>query len=66
MDYQDRNINALHENSKTLADTVSILEQRLTALENTIAAVQGDLYNTKQLIGFLNGRGMGSTVHSED
>jgi hypothetical protein len=66
MDYQDRNINALHENSKTIAEKVSVLEQRLTVLENTIATVQADLYNTKQLIGFLNGRGMGSTVHGDE
>ena len=63
MDYQDKNINALHQNSKTLAARVEELEKKIKFLENTIITVSGDLANTKQLIGHLNGRGMGSTVH---
>jgi hypothetical protein len=63
MDYQDKNITALHENSKSLATRVALLEEKLKFIENTIAMVNADLVNTKQLIGHLNGRGMGSTVH---
>jgi len=63
MDYQDKNITALHENSKSLATRVALLEEKLKFLENTIAVVNADLVNTKQLFGHLNGRGMGSTVH---
>lgn len=63
MDYQDKNITALHENSKSLATRVALLEEKIKFLENTIAMVNADLVNTKQLIGHLNGRGMGSTVH---
>ena len=63
MDYQDKNITALHENSKSLATRVALLEEKLQFIENTIAMVNSDLVNTKQLIGHLNGRGMGSTVH---
>lgn len=66
MDYQDKNIDALHKNSQTLAARVEALDKKIQYLENTILTVSGDLANTKQLIGHLNGRGMGSTVHSED
>ena len=64
MDYQDKNITALHENSKSLATRVALLEEKLKFIENTIAMVNADLVNTKQLIGHLNGRGTGSTVHN--
>lgn len=64
MDYQDKNISALHENSKKLEKRVAELEAKIVFLENTIATVSSDIQNTKQMIGYLNGRGMGSTVHN--
>lgn len=64
MDYQDKNISALHENSKKLEKRVAELEAKIVFLENTIATVSSDIQNTKQMIGYLRGRGMGSTVHN--
>jgi peptidoglycan hydrolase CwlO-like protein len=64
MHYQDKNISALHENSKKLEKRVAELEAKIVFLENTIATVSSDIQNTKQMIGYLNGRGMGSTVHN--
>ena len=64
MDYKDKNISALHENSKKLEKRVAELEAKIVFLENTIATVSSDIQNTKQMIGYLNGRGMGSTVHN--
>ncbi len=64
MDYQDKNISALHENSKKLEKRIAELEAKIVFLENTIATVSSDIQNTKQMIGYLNGRGMGSTVHN--
>lgn len=64
MDYQDKNISSLHENSKKLEKRITELEAKIAFLENTIATVSSDIQNTKQMIGYLNGRGMGSTVHN--
>ncbi len=62
MDYQDKNVNALHTNSKMQQDKLVALEAKVTRIEAAIAALQSDIANTKQLIGHVAGRGMGSTV----
>lgn len=62
MDYQDKNIVAIHENSKTHQQRIMVLEEKVTRLENNLAVLQADIANTKQLIGHVMGRGMGSTA----
>jgi peptidoglycan hydrolase CwlO-like protein len=62
MDYQDKNITALHTNSKMQQDKLVSLEEKVRRIEAAVAALQGDIANTKQLIGHVAGRGMGSTT----
>lgn len=62
MDYQDKNIAAVHQNIKMQQERIIQLEQKVTRLENNLAVLQGDVANTKQLIGHVLGRGMGSTT----
>jgi len=62
MNYQDKNIGALHTNSKNQQEKLVELQAKVVRIEAAIAAIQGDLANTKQLIGHVAGRGMGSTT----
>lgn len=62
MDYQDKNINAVHENTKMQQARIITLESKVARLENNLVALQADVANTKQLIGHVMGRGMGSTT----
>ena len=62
MDYKDKNINAVHENTKMQQARIIALESKVTRLENNLASLQADVANTKQLIGHVMGRGMGSTT----
>lgn len=62
MDYQDKNIGALHENSKRQQKSIVELQEKVRRLEAAVVALQGDVHNTKQLVGHTLGRGMGSTT----
>lgn len=62
MDYQDKNIAAVHQNTKMQQERIVELEKKVARLENNLAVLQGDVANTKQLIGHVLGRGMGPTT----
>ncbi len=60
---QDRNNKAIEQAINQLAKQNSDLNERATRLENTVAVLQSELANQKQLTAHVLGRGMGSTVH---
>lgn len=55
------NILRLHENQKELSRRITEQDEIITRLQSTIVSLQGDIQNTKQLVAFLQGRGIGST-----
>ena len=45
------------------AAVIRALQERISHLEGNLAETKADIVNTKQLIGHISGRGMGSTVY---
>lgn len=64
MDYKDKNIQALHENQKMMNPRITELETKMQVMENNMALLHAEIMNLKQLVGFVQGRGTGSTVHN--
>ena len=56
------NIKVLVQSMNTLNKDNRELKIKVQTLEGTVAALAADIANTKQLIGHVMGRGMGSTV----
>lgn len=52
--------NVMNDQAKTILE----LQDRISHLEGNLVALAADIANTKQLMGHLHGRGMGSTVHN--
>jgi uncharacterized coiled-coil protein SlyX len=58
-----RNIDALHQALKEQKREIAELKEQLARLGNTVAFLQADVSNTKQLVAHVTGRGMGATVN---
>ena len=64
LDAAKKNFEIIRNVMNSQAKTILELQNRVSQLEGNLAALAADIGNTKQLMGHLNGRGMGSTVHS--
>jgi hypothetical protein len=56
------NVLRLHENQKQIMKLLGELQTKITTLEKAHHSLQGDIQNTKQLVAFVQGQGIGSTV----
>lgn len=61
---EQKNFEIIRNTLNAQAKGILELQQRISSLEGNLAAVRADVSNSKQLMGHLAGRGMGSTVHN--
>ena len=57
-----KNITALVAQNQMQQEEINALRVRLNLMENNLQTLRAELQNTKQLMGHLSGRGMGSTA----
>ena len=63
MSRTQKNFEAIERALNQMHKEVLAMKENQVRLENTVAYLQADLTNAKQLMAHVSGRGMGSTVH---
>jgi len=58
----EKNLKRLHESMAKMQEQLTAQAQQITMLENNLAMLAQDVANTKQLFGFVHGRGLGPTA----